>query len=162
MQNTIAYRNRHKSDANHKGVTLIELVIAIVILTVLSSGALAFQYYATKMALRAKAEITATRTARLVLDNWKKTGGDSNFKPTSIDSGFTSVSVDKYSITINGIPMTVTISWQDIETDTIARVTLRQIQVKMEWRSDYKSGTIRSNDPAYTMSTYVRRDESGG
>jgi prepilin-type N-terminal cleavage/methylation domain-containing protein len=145
--------------SRNRGATLVELVIAITILSIVSVGCLGYQYFSTRMAIRANAELTATRTARLVLDNWKKTGGDENFDPTSLNVGF-QTSGNSYLITTNQLPITVSLQWQDVEYDAVAAVTLRQIQVTVRWRSDYQAGAIRGNDPSYVMTTYVRRDES--
>jgi len=163
MDKTRHYSNDSKPARKPKGFTLLELVITMMILIVLSVGAIGYQYFASQMAQRAKAEITVTRTARLILDNWKKTGGDENFDLPSIDPGFTTVSgKDKFKITVDGLPMTVTIAWKNIETDSVAVVTLRQIQATIQWRLDHQTGEIRTNDPSYVMATYVRKDESGG
>lgn len=144
-------------------MTMVELVVAIMILSIVSMGCLGYQYFSTRTAVRANAELTATRTARLVLDNWKKTGGDENFEPVSLDAGFEKSSQGHktcYLIATNQIPMVVTLQWQDVEYDAIAAVTLRQIQVTVQWRSDYQEGIIGPNDPSYIMTTYVRKDES--
>jgi prepilin-type N-terminal cleavage/methylation domain-containing protein len=145
--------------SRNRGVTLVELVIAILILSIVSVGCLSYQYFSTRMAIRANAELTVTRTARLVLDNWKRTGGDEHFDPTSLNVGF-QTSGNSYLITTNQLPMTVSLQWQDVGYDAIAAVTLRQIQVTVRWRSDYQAGAIRNNDPSYVMTTYVRIDES--
>jgi type II secretory pathway pseudopilin PulG len=163
MAKILHHSDHSKPTRAAAGFTLLELVITMMILIVLSVGALGYQYFAAQMAQRAKAEITVTRTARLILDNWKKTGGDENFDLPSIDPGFTVISgTDKYQITVDELPMTVAIDWQNIEYDSVAIVTLRQIQATIQWRLDHKSGQIRQNDPSYVMTTYVRRDESGG
>lgn len=137
--------------------------MAITILSIVSIGCLGYQYFSTRMATRANAELTATRTARLVLDNWKKTGGDENFEPTSLNVGFEKSghgNKTHYLITINQIPMTLDMQWQDVEYDAVAAVTLRQIQVTVQWRSDYQEGDVTNDDPIYVMTTYVRIDES--
>lgn len=147
----------------YRAFTLLELVITMLILIILSVGAMMYQYFAMRLAMRAKAEIIVARTARLILDNWKKTGGDENFDLSELDPAFTAASgTDKYQITIDDLPMTAEISWQDIDTDNQALVTLRQIQTTIRWRLDYQDGQIRENDPSYVIATYVRRDESGG
>jgi prepilin-type N-terminal cleavage/methylation domain-containing protein len=145
--------------SRNRGVTLVELAITILILSIVSVGCLGYQYFSTRMATRANAELTVTRTARLVMDNWKRTGGDENFSPVSLNVGF-QTSGNSYLITTNQLPMTVSLQWQDVEYDAVAAVTLRQIQVTMRWRSDYQAGNIRNNDPSYVMTTYVRIDES--
>jgi prepilin-type N-terminal cleavage/methylation domain-containing protein len=144
---------------NH-GVTLLELVIAILILSIVSVSAMSYQYFATQTSRKADAQITATRTARLILDNWKKVGGDINFNLETLNMGFTKNVSGQYLIAVNALPMTVDLSWQDVGYDATAGVTLRQIQVSVKWRSDYQNGNIRGTDPAYIMTTYVRKDES--
>ena len=149
--------------SGNRGVTMVEMVVAIAILSIVSIGCLGYQYFSARLAVRANAELTVTRTARLVLDNWKKTGGDENFEPTSLNVGFEKSgngNKTRYLITTNQIPMTVSLQWQDMEYDAVAAVTLRQIQVTVQWRSDYQEGNVDKNDPSYVMTTYVRRDES--
>lgn len=156
------YPSIHPS-AFRSGFSLLELVLAILILSILSVGTLGYQYLATRMALRANAEITATRTARYILDNWKKTGGDENFDIESLDTDFKEIpKTSQYTATINKLPMTTELYWKDIEEDTLSMTTIRQIQVTVRWKSDYSTSQVTSSDPSFIMATYVRRDEDGG
>lgn len=151
------------SQARSRGITLLELVIVILILSIVSVGAVGYQYFGTQMAIRADAEITAARTARLILDNWKKTGGNDNFDLEELNMGFTQTENEStYQVTINQLPLTVGLAWQDIETDAFAGVGLRQLEVTIQWRQDYQPGDVTDTDPTYIMTTYVRRDESEG
>lgn len=157
-----AMRGQKRHSVN-RGFTLLELVIASLILGVVAVGALGYQYHARRMALRARAEITAARTGRMVLDNWKRTGGDENFDLTALQMGFVkNPSTNTYAITVDDQKLTVTLDWQDIEVDTAAMVTLREIAAVVRWRSDYQTGTIRESDPIYRIHTYVRKEEAGG
>lgn len=142
---------------------MLELVIASLILGVVSIGAIGYQYHARRMALRADAQITAARTARMILDNWKKTGGDENFDLESLQMGFVkNKKRNDYNVTIEDLQMRVALNWEDIEQDEMAMVTLRQIEAVIQWRSDYQQDEVRDNDPSYIISTYVRKDEAGG
>ena len=153
----------HRRQRRDAAFTMIELIVASLILGVASVGALGYQYYARQMSLRAKAEITAARTARLVLDNWKKTGGDAAFDLVSLKIGFSKLlDSPDYRITIDGLPMTVRLDWQNIQQDADAMVTLRQIKTTVRWRRDRTDGELRNIDPIYTLSTYVRKEEAGG
>jgi prepilin-type N-terminal cleavage/methylation domain-containing protein len=150
------------SGRNH-GVTLIELVVVLLIITIVSVGAVNYQYFGTRMAHRADAEMTAARTARLILDNWKKKGGDENFNPEDLDMGFSQPQNETYYlITVNQLPMTVNLQWQDVQVDADAGVGLRHLEVTVQWRLDYQEGEVADTDPSYVMTTYVRRDESEG
>ncbi len=158
---SVVKRQNRKSDK--RGFTLLELVIASLVLGVVSVGALGYQYHARRMAMRARAEITAARTARLILDNWKRTGGDENFNLTSLQMGFVkNPNNDTYALTVDDQMLTVSLDWQDIEVDTAAMVTLRHIEAIIRWRSDYQTGAIRESDPIYRIHTYVRKEEAGG
>ena len=142
---------------------MLELVIASLVLGIASVSAMAYHYHATRMSLRAKAEITAARTGRLILDNWKKTGGDDNFDLASLQMGFSkNVPREDYAITVDDLPMVVTLNWQDVASDPLAMVTLREIEAVIQWRSDFQRGAVRASDPQYVISTYVRKEESGG
>jgi prepilin-type N-terminal cleavage/methylation domain-containing protein len=152
-----------KPRSRNHGVTLIELVVAILIIAIVSVGAINYQYFGTRLAQRADAEITATRTARLILDNWKKKGGDENFSLIDLDMGFTKpAGKSYYLITVSQLPLTVTLAWQDVTVDAAAGVGLRQLQVTIQWRKDYQVGDVGATDPSYITTTYVRRDESEG
>jgi prepilin-type N-terminal cleavage/methylation domain-containing protein len=146
-------------------VTLIEIMVAMVILAVAALGALAYQYHAAAHARIAKTEITATRTAQLLLEDWKSTGGSPNYDPTALNLGFSTIEEEPqadYFITIDNLPMYIVLSHDNVDYDPIAEVTLREISVTVRWHRDYSSGAIEADDPALTLTTYVRIDASGG
>jgi prepilin-type N-terminal cleavage/methylation domain-containing protein len=159
---THKYLTKNRCTRN-RGVTLLEVVIAILVLSIVSVGAVSYQYFGTRMSQRAEAEITATRTARLILDNWKKTGGSENFNLEDLDMGFTQIgNENRYQITINNLPLTAELQWQDVAVDASAGVGLRQLRIAIRWRQNYQTGQVSDTDPSYVTTTYVRRDESEG
>lgn len=151
----IKYRN---------GISLIETMIAMAIVAVAVIGALGFQYHAARHTSMAQAEITATRTAQLLLEDWKSTGGATGYDPTTLGLGFASASQYQahYSITIDGLPMYITLANQDIASDSATGITLREISVTINWRRDHQPGLRITSDPLFTMTTYVRVDAAGG
>ena len=145
------------------GVTLVEVSVAIVILAIASIGAINYQYHATRQGLLARSEITATRVAQLLLEDWKSRGGDETYDPADLGMGFTDMqAADWYKITVDNLPMSVNLQWTDVEQDAAAGVTLRQIRVEFRWRVDRTDGAISNGDPKYVMTTLVRRDQSSG
>ena len=61
------------------GVSLIDAMAAMLILSVMAVGAMGYQYYAAIHAKIARAQMVATRTAQLLLEDWKSTGGKSEY-----------------------------------------------------------------------------------
>lgn len=146
-----------------RGYTLVELLIAMLVLAVAATGTMAYAIYAQRLAMRSQSELTAARIGRLILDNWKKNGGDPAFDLTALQMGFVKQPNSSiYKITINQLPMTIELNSQLLENDTQAMVSLRQIEAKIRWRLDRKDDALRPIDPTYTIATYVRKDESGG
>jgi type II secretory pathway pseudopilin PulG len=144
-------------------VTLLELIVATVILAIASLGALSYQYHAVKRAQNARAEIAAAQLAQLLLDDWKSTGGNEFYDPTELNLGLEQIGTDPvYRLVFNGFPMRAQLWYTDLDTDEEAGVTLREIRVAIRWRRDYKNLEPAASDPIFTSSTYVRRDQSGG
>ena len=66
-------------------------------------------------------------------------------------------------IKVNGLPMIADLGWRDVDKDVEAGVTLREIRVILQWRQDRQLAAIdKDNDPQFVMTTFVRRDQSGG
>ena len=152
-------RNRQ----SRAGVTLLDGAVAIAILAIASIGAINYQYHATRQGLVARAEMTATRVAQLLLEDWKSRGGDETYDPVELDMGFAAMqAADWYRIKVDNLPMSVHLQWKDVEQDVAACVTLRELRVEFRWRVDRADGAIRDIDPEYVMTTLVRRDQSSG
>ena len=170
-------------------VTLVEIMVAMVVLTIAALGALSYQYYAAEHAQVAKAQTTGTYIAQLLLEDWKSTGGSTEYDPTTLNLGFSSVlsegsHIDHYdgsihnlyAVTVDGVRMLVGLNWRDVAHDSLAQVTLRQLQVVAqvgEISEIYLSAAYSflegqdSVNPSLhvapiTLTTYVRLDASGG
>lgn len=156
-------RSRGRHSRRPAGVTLLELIVATMILAIASLGALTYQYHAVKQARSARAEIAAAQLAQLLLDDWKSTGGNEFYDPTKLDLGLEQIGTEPlYRIVFNGFPMQARLWYTDLDSNVEAGVTLREIRVTIRWRRDYKNLEPSAADPIFTSSTYVRRDQSGG
>jgi prepilin-type N-terminal cleavage/methylation domain-containing protein len=163
-----------------KAFTLIELMVAIAVIAIAAVGALDYQYYAVKHSRIAHAQITATRAAQLLLEDWKSVGGSTGYDPLNLQFGFSSAVVPTgftmgqslgsvlnnaiYTITVNNVPMLIMLSWNDIEHDSIAATTLRQLTAMVRWRQGYvleSEGDTLCDSPVI-LTAYVRLDAGGG
>jgi prepilin-type N-terminal cleavage/methylation domain-containing protein len=154
-----------KKILRNKGLTLIEVIIASVIMVIIILGALSVQYYSAVHNKIAWSNLTATRTAQLLLEDWKSTGGSPQYKPDFLQLGFIPAlngSKSGYSVVVNGLPMFVILQSSEVSVDNDAGVKLRNLEVRVSWRRDNQNMNPGGTDPYITMSTYVRNDISGG
>ncbi len=162
-------------------ITLIEVMIATVILVITTTGALSYQYHAARDAQIARAHIAATRTAQLLLEDWMSTGGSKEYDPSTLGLGFSpTISIPAHfsrgqgggignpihdavhSITVDDIPMLVMLTWRDIAQDAQAQVILRQLGIIVEFSDETKITKRLENIETVTLTTYVRVSASSG
>jgi hypothetical protein len=168
-------------------VTLIEVMLAMTILVIAALGALSYQYYAAAHARIARAQITGVRTAQLLLEDWKSTGGSEEYDLAVLGLGFSSrlfipsqwshghgqgmgnpLRNSAYAIVVDGLPMLVTLRWEDVAEDTIAEIKLRQLAVIVRFGEIDAHGNLTfpesylENISSLVLTTYVRLDASGG
>lgn len=62
-----------------RAATLIEIIIAILILSIAVLSTSGFRYHSTINTRKADAQLTATRVASLILSTWKGNGGNSGY-----------------------------------------------------------------------------------
>jgi hypothetical protein len=161
-------------------VTLVEVVVATAVLVIGSMGALSYEYHAARDAQVARAQITATCTAQLLLEDWMSTGGSRNYDPAKLGLGFSSATAIPadfsqpaglgsplnqavYAITIDELPMLVMLTQKDVAQDTAGAI-LRQLGVIVEFgtvSADTTAGRLEDIPPVI-LTTYVRADASGG
>ena len=147
---------------SRSGFTLAEVVLTILIMAIVSLGVIHFQFYAIKSAKLARTKISATRLGSLILENWKTQGGSEQYDPTKLNVGINRQGENQYSFTVDDVPLYLDLKVQDIDTNHKTEVTLRQLELTIQWQSDYEQELPGRSDPGFTLYTYVRRDQSGG
>ena len=159
-----------------KAFSLIELMVAVTVIAIAAVGGLEYQYYAVKHTRIARTQLTVTRTAQLLLEDWKSVGGSTSYNPLSLQLGFANSAVPSgftmgqsigsvlnntvYTITINNVPMVIMLGYSDIAHDSIADTTLRQLTVMVRWKQGQAigSGGTTLCDSPVILTTYVRLD----
>ncbi len=136
------------------GYTLIEVILAITMLSIIALGALGYEYYAALHRKNADADLVATQVAQLVLEDWKNTGGVVNYNPMGLNMGFVIADQEgyQYSIDVDNVIVYMNLSYNDLGYDSASDITLRRINAQVS----YPSGSD------FVLSTYVRTDQSGG
>lgn len=145
------------------GITLIEAMVAMAILAIAALGALSYQFHCAKHSRIAKLELIATRTAQLLLEDWKSNGGSDTYDPSTLGMGFVyDEQSGFYEIEVDDLPMYIRLMHRDVETDDTAGVTLREISVITRWRLDFSGSEPEEMHPHLVLNTYVRLDAAGG
>lgn len=152
-----------------RAFTLIELMVAVAVISIAAICALDYQYYAAKHSRVAHAQITAMRTSQLLIEDWKSVGGSTAYDPLNLQLGFSSASVPSdftmgqsigstlnntvYTITVNNVSMLIILGYSDVAHDAISGTTLRQLTAMVRWQD----GTTLCISPV-VLTTYVRLD----
>jgi len=148
----------------YKAFSLLEVMVAAGTLFIIVLGALSYEYHTVVHNRIAQSNITATRTAQLLLEDWKNNGGSPYYDPTTLELGFITTSEEEadYYCFVDTLPMFISLNGSNIDYDEDAGVILRKLDVKVSWRRDYKSDAPGGDDPYIVMTTYVRNDAAGG
>jgi len=155
-----------------KGFSLIEVMVAILILSVAVIGTSGYRYYTALDARKADMQATAARVALMLCESWRGVKGDENYDPTShfgselqittiadsdiiyvAPNGFTALGY--YQILLNNFPCHMTMSWQDVSSG------LRALNVIVAWpqRASYNQSYVLSDDTSektFRLTTYVQ------
>jgi len=159
-------------------------MITTVVVAIAALGGLSYEYLSAKQTKIALSQMTATRTARLLLEDWKSTGGSSDYRPSSLGLGFSEVSPQLVGLTIpaklsstvssgaysaqsDALPMVVMLRRKDVAYDPGADVRLRQLSILVNFGEPVGNELVRSarwleTIPPVTLTTFVRSDGSSG
>jgi prepilin-type N-terminal cleavage/methylation domain-containing protein len=158
-----------------KAFSLIELMVAVTIIAIAAVGGLEYQYYAVKHSRIAHTQITATRTAQLLLEDWKSVAGLTSYNPLTLQLGFANSAVPSgftmgqdigsvlnntvYTITVNNVPMVIMLGYSDVANYTVSGIvtTLRQLTVMVRWQQGQAIGSGGNTlcDSPVILTTYV-------
>jgi prepilin-type N-terminal cleavage/methylation domain-containing protein len=157
----MAFR-RPKSQA---GITLVEVMAAIVIISIAVLGASGYRYYSALDARRAAVQSTAARIALLLSENWRGLGYDrtTNYDPASYldsdmtiavssagpdyPSGFTSLG--RYEIVVNNARYWAALSYKDDAGD------LRTLNTVVAWAQRPTDSDDVTMDKTFKLTTFV-------
>lgn len=154
-----------KRPKSRTGITLIEVMGAIVIITIAVLGASGYRYYSALDARKAAVQSTAARVALLLSENWRGRGYDriQSYDPSTYlgsdmtigvssvgpdyASGFTSLG--RYEIVVNDARYWAALSWRDDATD------LRTLNTVVAWTQRPTSSDDITMDKTFKLTTFV-------
>ena len=152
-----------------RGFTLTEVMISILIIMILVTGAMGYQYNSTRDVKISEIQATAARIAMLQLESWKGQQGDTAFDPVdTFDAEMTIqtstigpdvpdnsigtplVKLGSYEIILNNIYYYVTLSYD--EESTLEPMILN---ATVAWRDDYAQGELEGDERFVRYSTFL-------
>jgi hypothetical protein len=152
--------------------TLIEVMLSILIIMVLATGAMGYQYFAVRDVKHSEVQAGAARLGLLVLEKWKGAEGDAAFDPVSefnaqleIQAVGTGPAVPDnaiglpltplgfYQVRMEGITYYLTPAW-----DAASILEPMLLNVTIAWRRDYAPGALAGDEPFVRYSTYYVQD----
>jgi type II secretory pathway pseudopilin PulG len=155
-----------------KGISLVETMVAIVVLSIAVIGASGYRYYAAMDTRKADMRMTAARVALLLCESWRGLKGDETYDPTVhlgsellitvADPNDNDAVPDKpddftklgsYGVLMNGVPCYTTMSWQDVSAG------LRALNVVIAWppRTAWTDnlGEVLVDSKLFKLTTYT-------
>jgi len=147
------------------GMTLIEALIGMMVISIAAVGTMRYQFYSTRQMQQSRAEITATRIAQLLLADWKAHGATFNYDPELLNMQITHISgsdgfnaagdfYKTYRTVSNNLPLRIEL------TRPVGYPRPIRIKAKVSWRTDYTEGEFKEGDPSVELTTYARGDEA--
>ena len=153
-----------QSYKKNSGLTLIEIMVAIVIILIAVIGAMRFRYYSALDVRKADVQITAGRLGSLLLDGWIGVGGIPIYDPVAeyatdinialsatgpaVPTDFTKL--NSYHIVTNRANYYATLSYKD-STPTQAG----ELNVDIAWLNRYQVGPVSASDRSVKFTGFV-------
>lgn len=155
-----------KTRKNNKGVSIVELMIAVAVISVAVFGGVSYRLSAALSYKKAIYNNIAARVALTLCESWSGTIGSTAYDPVAhlnsddmsvssdsgpaTPSGFSSIGA--YMVIVDETPCYANLSYKDIDS------SLRALNVTVAWaQRDKQTSTLGDMDKRYELTTYVNR-----
>ena len=152
-----------------RGFTLIEVMISVLIVMVLATGAMGYQYHSTRDVKISEVQATAARIAMLLLEAWKGQQGDTTFDPTDVfgsemsvqtsmigpdvptnSMGVSLTRLGAYEVVLRGVHYYVALSYEDP-----SALEPMLLNATIGWRNNYTQGELEGTEQLVRYSTFL-------
>lgn len=151
-----------KKQRQRPGLTLIEIAIAVAVISIAVLGLIGFRYYSILDAKTAQVQLRAAGIAQLFMETWKgksdfdpltEFAGDLNISATAggvaEPSGFSKIATgSNYMITDENVVFYITASYKD-ETDRI-------LNVIVAWPDKFTSGNVQLGTKSVELTSAIK------
>ena len=149
-----------------RGMTLVEVMESILVLSIAVLGASGYRYYSALDVRRADMHTTAARIGMLLCESWRGTGGNESYDPLGHLGSELSIQEDLapamlrpvdftplgyYEVAVDDTTYYAALSWKDITAD------IRALNVAVAWsQRDQGETGIRDADKVFRLTTYTQ------
>lgn len=165
-----------------KGMSLIEVMIAIAVLAVVMVGSLMYRYYTTLDEKEAEEQTAASRIATLLCESWRGVKGAEDYDPvvhlspelkivpitsTNIESVYSKPAgfnlLGRYAVSLEDQKYHVALAWKDVSTNlrALGVVVNRKYFNRMSQDGTYQNATetgMSIDSDRFKLTTYVATD----
>ena len=154
-----------KRNEDPAGLSLIEVMLSMLVLSIASLGMMSYHREAGRQTYWARAQLSATRIAQLLLEDWKANGASLAYNPQDLELDFVNINessdnrgniLKKYQTTIDNLRLHISM----IRPINIIMNPF-PINVVVQWSKDGGS-EIQPDSPSVVLSTLARGDEAAG
>ncbi|UCD53127.1 MAG: prepilin-type N-terminal cleavage/methylation domain-containing protein [Phycisphaerales bacterium] len=152
-------RTRANRKAVRRGYSLVEVILALLVFSVMVLGAVYYRYLTVLTVERARQELAAADLAVTLIETWQGSGGAGSFDPTSVFGPHLDISLGvggaepagytllgAYDVTVANQTYQSTLYWKDLASD------LRELGSTVSW--PLGDG---GEEKRYQLATYIRR-----
>lgn len=145
------------------GVTLVELMVCILILSIVMLGTMVYQYSSIQQTHMAQGQMEATRIAQLLIEDWKASGAVFDYDPEKLQLDIVSVGGTRFDAVGNMYKTYQTPKNNPIMRIDLLRPTARSIPIPISvtvyWDLSQNILQLSPNCPSVVLATYARGDE---
>lgn len=162
-------KNKRQAFPGRRGFTLVEVMISILIVMILVTGAMGYQYASTRDVKVSEVQASAARIGMLLLESWKGQQGDTSFDPVDTFNsemtiqtstigpdvpdgsiGAPLVKLGSYEIILKNVHYYVTLSYDGASTSEPMI-----LNATVTWRRDYGQGELEGGELFVRYSTFL-------
>lgn len=172
MFKRLTYRQIIASDCHcpvRCGFSLVEILISILIIMVLATGAMGYQFLSTRDVKISEVQVNAARLSLLFLEGWKGCAGATDFDPVSIFSGEMDIQTAAYgpaipadtdggSLTLLGyyeVQMNHTCYYVTLSYNPESAAEPMLLSSVICWRNDFQQGVLEGQEKTVQNATYL-------
>ena len=153
---------------SRRGFTLLELIIAAVIVGILSVGALGYEYHAMRNVRHAEVQVMASQVGKTILDVWKGLRGVNYYDPATLlgtklaisssaigptpgadSDGGLFTTLGRYQVVSDAVTFYVTCSYKEPSV-----LNPKTLNVAVAWRKGFQAGNLNTDAFEVRYSTF--------